>query len=177
VKVLIQAAAKQWGVPAGEVKAENHVLTHAKSGRTLGYGDVAEAAADLALADVAEGFRLLELNALARRHRQGGGRLGDVAVAQRTARPRHHHRQGDLRPRREARRHALRPRRASGRLRRQGFRASRPFIAAQVFLAITAMPPSGMNSDGISPPSILMILTTPGTFLASVSSNETTLPP
>ncbi|SOR27385.1 putative aldehyde dehydrogenase precursor (tat pathway signal) [Methylorubrum extorquens] len=45
--MLIQAAAKQWGVPAGEVKAENHVLTHAKSGRTLGYGDVAEAAAAL----------------------------------------------------------------------------------------------------------------------------------
>ncbi|WP_232631750.1 xanthine dehydrogenase family protein molybdopterin-binding subunit [Methylobacterium sp. Leaf118] len=43
--MLIQAAAQQWGVPAGEVKAENHVLTHAKSGRTLGYGDVAEAAA------------------------------------------------------------------------------------------------------------------------------------
>ena len=45
--MLIQAAAKQWGVPASEVKAENHVLTHAKSGRTLGYGDVAEAAASL----------------------------------------------------------------------------------------------------------------------------------
>ena len=45
--MLIQAAAKQWGVPAGEVKAEGHVLTHAKSGRKLGYGDVAEAAAAL----------------------------------------------------------------------------------------------------------------------------------
>lgn len=45
--MLIQAAAKQWGVPVGEVTAENHVITHAKSGRKLGYGDVAEAAASL----------------------------------------------------------------------------------------------------------------------------------
>ena len=45
--MLVQAAAKQWGVPAAEVKAENHVITHAKSGRTLGYGDVAAAAAAL----------------------------------------------------------------------------------------------------------------------------------
>ena len=45
--MLVQAAAKQWGVPEAEVRAEGHVLTHAKSGRTLGYGDVAEAAAAL----------------------------------------------------------------------------------------------------------------------------------
>lgn len=45
--MLVQAAAKQWGVPAGEVKAENSVLTHAKSKRTLGYGEVAAAAAEL----------------------------------------------------------------------------------------------------------------------------------
>ena len=45
--MLVQAAAKQWGVPASEVRAENHQLVHAKSGKTLGYGDVAEAAAEL----------------------------------------------------------------------------------------------------------------------------------
>lgn len=45
--MLIQAAAKQWGVPASEVTAVNHTLTHAKSGRTLGYGAVAQAAAEL----------------------------------------------------------------------------------------------------------------------------------
>ena len=45
--MLIQAAAKQWNVPASEVTAENHVLTHAKSKRTLGYGEVAAAAAEL----------------------------------------------------------------------------------------------------------------------------------
>ncbi|WP_375455613.1 molybdopterin cofactor-binding domain-containing protein [uncultured Methylobacterium sp.] len=45
--MLIQAAAKQWNVPASEVTAGNHVLTHAKSKRTLGYGEVAAAAAEL----------------------------------------------------------------------------------------------------------------------------------
>ncbi|GJD56000.1 xanthine dehydrogenase family protein molybdopterin-binding subunit [Methylobacterium dankookense] len=45
--MLVQAAAKQWGVPASEVRSENHQLVHAKSGRKLGYGDVAAAAAEL----------------------------------------------------------------------------------------------------------------------------------
>lgn len=45
--MLVQAAAQKWGVPETEVTAEQHVLTHAKSGRKLGYGDVAEAAAAL----------------------------------------------------------------------------------------------------------------------------------
>lgn len=45
--MLIQAAAKRWNVPAAEVTAVNHVLTHAKSKRTLGYGEVAAAAAEL----------------------------------------------------------------------------------------------------------------------------------
>ena len=46
-EMLVEAAAKQWGVPASEVSAHNHVLTHAKSGRKLGYGEVAAAAAEL----------------------------------------------------------------------------------------------------------------------------------
>lgn len=45
--MLIQAAAKQWNVPVSEITAGNHVLTHAKSKRTLGYGDVVAAAAEL----------------------------------------------------------------------------------------------------------------------------------
>ena len=45
--MLVQAAAGQWGVPVGEVKAENHAVTHAKSGRTVGYGEIAAAAAAL----------------------------------------------------------------------------------------------------------------------------------
>ncbi len=45
--MLVEAAAKQWGVPASEVTAKNHTLTHAKSGKTLGYGAVAEAAGKL----------------------------------------------------------------------------------------------------------------------------------
>ncbi len=45
--MLIQAAAQKWGVPASEITAEQHVLTHAKTGKKLGYGEVAEAAAAL----------------------------------------------------------------------------------------------------------------------------------
>ena len=45
--MLVQAAAARWGVPASEVKAAHHTLTHAESGRSLGYGEVAEAASRL----------------------------------------------------------------------------------------------------------------------------------
>ena len=45
--MLVSAAATKWGVPASEITAENHVLAHAKSGRKMGYGEVAEAAAAL----------------------------------------------------------------------------------------------------------------------------------
>lgn len=45
--MLIQAAARQWGVPVGEIKAENSVVAHAKSGRSLGYGALAKAASEL----------------------------------------------------------------------------------------------------------------------------------
>lgn len=45
--MLIQAAAQEWGVPASEVTAANHTLTHARSGRTLGYGAMAQAASQL----------------------------------------------------------------------------------------------------------------------------------
>jgi len=45
--MLETAAAAYWAVPVSEVKAENHQLTHTGTGRTLGFGDVAKAAAAL----------------------------------------------------------------------------------------------------------------------------------
>ena len=55
--MLEQAAATKWGVPVGEVRAENHVVRHAGSGRSLGFGELAEAASDLP-APSREGLRL-----------------------------------------------------------------------------------------------------------------------
>jgi isoquinoline 1-oxidoreductase subunit beta len=46
-EMLIAAAAAQWNVPAAECQAANSVITHKPSGRTLRYGEVAEAAANL----------------------------------------------------------------------------------------------------------------------------------
>jgi isoquinoline 1-oxidoreductase beta subunit len=46
---LIAAAAKEWGVPASECKAENGMVIHAGSGRTVNYGKVAAAAAQVKL--------------------------------------------------------------------------------------------------------------------------------
>ncbi|MGE0419395.1 MAG: molybdopterin cofactor-binding domain-containing protein [Acetobacteraceae bacterium] len=45
--MLIEAAAKQWGVPVAECTAALSVVTHTPTGRTLRYGQVAEAAAKL----------------------------------------------------------------------------------------------------------------------------------
>ncbi|MDQ0346073.1 xanthine dehydrogenase family protein molybdopterin-binding subunit [Ancylobacter vacuolatus] len=42
--MLVAAAAEQWGVPAGDCAAANSVITHGPSGRTLRFGEVAEAA-------------------------------------------------------------------------------------------------------------------------------------
>ncbi|GLK70119.1 xanthine dehydrogenase family protein molybdopterin-binding subunit [Ancylobacter dichloromethanicus] len=42
--MLIAAAAEQWNVPASECMAANSVITHGPSGRTLRFGEVAEAA-------------------------------------------------------------------------------------------------------------------------------------
>jgi isoquinoline 1-oxidoreductase subunit beta len=46
-EMLIEAAAKQWKVPAAECKAEASVISHAASGRKTSYGKVASAAARL----------------------------------------------------------------------------------------------------------------------------------
>ncbi|MFZ1427676.1 MAG: molybdopterin cofactor-binding domain-containing protein [Geminicoccaceae bacterium] len=53
-QMLEQAAAKQWGVPAGEVAALNHEVVHSSSGRKLGYGELATAAMDLPTPPVEE---------------------------------------------------------------------------------------------------------------------------
>ncbi|MBB2973068.1 xanthine dehydrogenase family protein molybdopterin-binding subunit [Mesorhizobium sp. RMAD-H1] len=45
--MLEEAAAKQWGVPVAEIEASNHEILHKPSGRRIGYGAVAKAAAEL----------------------------------------------------------------------------------------------------------------------------------
>lgn len=51
--MLVQAAANEWKVPVGELRAANSVVTHVPSGRTLRYGQLAGAASKLeAPADV-----------------------------------------------------------------------------------------------------------------------------
>jgi isoquinoline 1-oxidoreductase beta subunit len=45
--MLEQAAAAKWGVPIGEVEAVNHEVVHRRSGRKLGFGALALAAAEL----------------------------------------------------------------------------------------------------------------------------------
>ncbi|MCA3417687.1 MAG: xanthine dehydrogenase family protein molybdopterin-binding subunit, partial [Roseomonas sp.] len=45
--MLVQAAAKAWGVPVGECSAANSIITHGPSGRSTSFGKVAEAAARL----------------------------------------------------------------------------------------------------------------------------------
>ena len=44
-EMLIAAAAEQWSVPANECSAANSVITHQPTGRTVTYGQVADAAA------------------------------------------------------------------------------------------------------------------------------------
>lgn len=52
--MLESAAAATWGVPVSECRAADHVITHAKSGRKLGYGDVAAKAAALPVPKASE---------------------------------------------------------------------------------------------------------------------------
>jgi isoquinoline 1-oxidoreductase beta subunit len=52
--MLEQAAAKQWNVPVSEVQATNHEVVHAASGRRLGYGALAAAAATLPVPSAAD---------------------------------------------------------------------------------------------------------------------------
>src|SRR5437879_13842934 len=45
--MLIQAAAKKWGVPATECESDLHVVVHRATNRRAGYGELATAAAKL----------------------------------------------------------------------------------------------------------------------------------
>ncbi|MFI5058335.1 MAG: molybdopterin cofactor-binding domain-containing protein [Candidatus Acidiferrales bacterium] len=45
--MLVRAAAQKWGVPAGECRTELHTVVHKPSGKKLGYGELASAAAKL----------------------------------------------------------------------------------------------------------------------------------
>jgi isoquinoline 1-oxidoreductase beta subunit len=45
--MLMQAAAKQWGVPATECETDLHVVVHRSTNRRAGYGELASAAAKL----------------------------------------------------------------------------------------------------------------------------------
>ncbi len=55
--MLEAAAAKRWGVPVTEVKASNHEVVHAASGRHLGFGELAADAAKESVPAV-EGLKL-----------------------------------------------------------------------------------------------------------------------
>ncbi|HSZ20913.1 MAG TPA: molybdopterin cofactor-binding domain-containing protein [Candidatus Acidoferrum sp.] len=52
--MLTQAAANQWAVPVTECKADLHFIVHSPTGRRLGYGELASAAAKLPVPKVAE---------------------------------------------------------------------------------------------------------------------------
>src|SRR5216684_2730034 len=45
--MLIQAAAEEWGVPAAECETDLHVVVHRQMNRSVGYGELASAAAKL----------------------------------------------------------------------------------------------------------------------------------
>jgi isoquinoline 1-oxidoreductase beta subunit len=45
--MLVRAAAQKWNVPEAECKAELHTVVHAPTGKKLGYGELASAAAKL----------------------------------------------------------------------------------------------------------------------------------
>jgi isoquinoline 1-oxidoreductase beta subunit len=61
-QMLEQAAAARWGVPVDQVQARLHTVVHAGSGRSMGYGALAEAAAALPVPDRAS-LRLKQVSA------------------------------------------------------------------------------------------------------------------
>ena len=56
--VLEQAAARKWGVDPGEVYAKDHRLHHTGSGRSFDFGEVVDAAADIAVPTGADAPKL-----------------------------------------------------------------------------------------------------------------------
>lgn len=53
-RMLLEAAAQQWNVPISELTTEAGVIAHSRSNRTVGYGDVATAAAALPVPEEVE---------------------------------------------------------------------------------------------------------------------------
>jgi isoquinoline 1-oxidoreductase beta subunit len=51
-QMLVAAAAQRWAVPAGECRTDSGVVSHPASGRSLGYGALASAAATLPVPDL-----------------------------------------------------------------------------------------------------------------------------
>jgi isoquinoline 1-oxidoreductase beta subunit len=49
--MLVSAAAQEWGVPAGECQTESSTVIHSRSGRRLGYGELANRAAAFPVPD------------------------------------------------------------------------------------------------------------------------------
>ena len=52
-QMLVAAATQHWGVPAEECRTEAGTVVHQKTGRSVGYGDLAAAAATLPVPDLA----------------------------------------------------------------------------------------------------------------------------
>ena len=46
-RILMEAAAKQWQVPVGELTTDKGTISHTQSGKSIGYGEIATAAAGL----------------------------------------------------------------------------------------------------------------------------------
>ena len=110
-QMLEAAAAARWKVPVSEVQAKNHEVVHTPTGRRLGYGALAKAAASHAACRRADAIRLKDPVAVPL-HRHG------QAEARRRAG--HRHRQGAIRHGHAPARHAVRRRRAPAGVRRQG---------------------------------------------------------
>ena len=109
-QMLEAAAAARWKVPVGEVQAKNSEVVHTPTGRRLGYGALAKAAANMPL-PAQDAIRLKDPVAVSlHRHRQ----------AEAPRRPGHRDRQGAVRHGHAPARHALRRGRATAGLRRQG---------------------------------------------------------
>ena len=53
-RMLLEAAAQRLNVPVGELTTEAGIITHERSGQTLGYGDVASEAASVEIPEEVE---------------------------------------------------------------------------------------------------------------------------
>ena len=77
--MLEQAAANQWRVPVSQVRAANHNVIHAPSGRMLGYGELARAAAELPV-PARETLRLKDPSAFRYIGKEGTGLIDNLDI-------------------------------------------------------------------------------------------------